>query len=135
MPIVTLCSSYVLIHISNFEGLACCAAPRQRYRYITIRLVYLILCVHYDLICFTKIDTEKSEFITNIRRHFIEIFPVAANVTMLSIAPMIYQLLLATQHQCLRSDYLGDAMDTCRHSIYYRLGSLFRDYDQPSDRF
>ncbi|MCX2759420.1 MATE family efflux transporter [Vibrio sp. Sgm 22] len=86
--------SYVLIHgFSNFEGIGVQGAALGSVIAITVRLVYLILCVHYDSSVSLKLDTEKSEFITNIRRHFIEIFPVAANVTMLSIGATIYQLL------------------------------------------
>ena len=86
--------SYVLIHgFTNFEGIGVQGAALGSVIAITIRLVYLILCVHYDSSVSLKLDTEKSEFITNIRRHFIEIFPVAANVTMLSIGATIYQLL------------------------------------------
>ncbi|UPR34547.1 MATE family efflux transporter [Vibrio splendidus] len=86
--------SYVLIYgFSNFEGIGVQGAALGSVIAITVRLVYLILCVHYDSSVSLKLDTEKSEFITNIRRHFIEIFPVAANVTMLSIGATIYQLL------------------------------------------
>ncbi|MFV8461544.1 MATE family efflux transporter [Vibrio campbellii] len=86
--------SYVLIHgFSNFDGIGVQGAALGSLIAIIIRLLYLALCVHYDSSVSLKLDTEKSEFITNIRRHFIEIFPVAANVTMLSIGATIYQLL------------------------------------------
>ncbi len=86
--------SYGLIHgFSNFEGIGVQGAALGSVIAITIRLVYLVLCVHYDSSVSLKLDTEKSEFLTNIRRHFIEIFPVAANVTMLLIGATIYQLL------------------------------------------
>ncbi|OMO19990.1 multidrug transporter MatE [Vibrio splendidus] len=86
--------SYGLIHgFSNFEGIGVQGAALGSVIAITIRLVYLVLCVHYDSSVSLKLDTGKSEFLTNIRRHFIEIFPVAANVTMLLIGATIYQLL------------------------------------------
>ncbi|MEZ9300416.1 MATE family efflux transporter [Vibrio splendidus] len=86
--------SYGLIHgFSNFEGIGVQGAALGSVIAITIRLVYLVLRVHYDSSVSLKLDTEKSEFLTNIRRHFIEIFPVAANVTMLLIGATIYQLL------------------------------------------
>lgn len=67
--------SYVLIYgFSNFEGIGVQGAALGSVIAITVRLVYLILCVHYDSSVSLKLDTEKSEFITNIRRHFIEIF-------------------------------------------------------------
>nr|WP_272870402.1 MATE family efflux transporter [Aliivibrio fischeri] len=86
--------SYVLIHgVSSFEGIGVEGAALGSVIAITIRLIYLVLCVHYDSNVSIKLDTNIEAFITNIRKHFIEIFPVAANVTMLSIGATIYQLL------------------------------------------
>ena len=86
--------SYVLIHgVSSFGGIGVEGAALGSLIAITIRLIYLVLCVYYDSNVSIKINTTKTAFITNIRNHFIEIFPVAANVTMLSIGATIYQLL------------------------------------------
>nr|WP_255507830.1 MULTISPECIES: MATE family efflux transporter [Aliivibrio] len=86
--------SYVLIHgVSSFEGIGVEGAALGSVIAITIRLIYLVLCVHYGSNVSIKLDTNIEAFITNIRKHFIEIFPVAANVTMLSIGATIYQLL------------------------------------------
>ncbi|WP_301338168.1 MATE family efflux transporter [Vibrio sp. 99-70-13A1] len=86
--------SYVLIHgFSTFEGIGVQGAALGSVIAITLRLFYLVLCVHYDSSISLSLQAQKSEFVSNIRKHFIEIFPVAANVTMLSIGATIYQLL------------------------------------------
>ncbi|MEZ9449835.1 MATE family efflux transporter [Vibrio splendidus] len=86
--------SYGLIHgFSNFEGIGVQGAALGSVIAITLRLVYLVLCVYLSSAISLKLDAQRSEFMTNVRRHFIEIFPVAANVTMLLIGATIYQLL------------------------------------------
>ncbi|MEZ9564280.1 MATE family efflux transporter [Vibrio artabrorum] len=93
LPINALLS-YTLIHgYSTFEGIGVQGAALGSVMAITIRLLYLVLCVHFDSFVSLKVEAKKSEFIYNIRRHFIEIFPVAANVVMLSIGITVYQLL------------------------------------------
>ncbi|MGY3569859.1 MATE family efflux transporter [Vibrio paucivorans] len=86
--------SYVLIHgISNFEGLGVQGAAWGSLIAILIRCVYLSLCLNVDASLRLKFTATRNDFVANIRHHFIEIFPVAANVTMLSIGATIYQLL------------------------------------------
>nr|WP_272870120.1 MATE family efflux transporter [Aliivibrio fischeri] len=86
--------SYVLIHgVASFGGIGVEGAALGSLIAITIRLIYLMLCVHYDVNVTIKLQTTKTLFLTNIKNHFIEIFPVAANVVMLSIGATIYQLL------------------------------------------
>nr|WP_083198875.1 MATE family efflux transporter [Aliivibrio logei] len=86
--------SYALIHgFSSFEGIGVEGAALGSIVAISIRLLYLVLCVHYDSNISIKLNTTTRTFITNTRKHFLEIFPVAANVTMLSIGATIYQLL------------------------------------------
>ncbi len=93
MPINAVLS-YLLIHgWSHFEGMGLQGAALGSIIAITIRLIYLMLCIHYDSSVSLKLESRRSEFLTNIRRHFIEIFPVAANVIMLSIGVTTYQLL------------------------------------------
>ncbi|MDN3612961.1 MATE family efflux transporter [Vibrio gallaecicus] len=93
LPINALLS-YLLIHgFSTFEGLGVQGAALGSVIAITFRLFYLALCVHYDSTISLSLHAQKSELVANIRKHFIEIFPVAANVTMLSIGATIYQLL------------------------------------------
>lgn len=60
---------------------------------ISVRFIYLALVVksleNVDL----KLTVTLTRFITNLKKHFIEIFPVAANVTILAIGVSVYQLL------------------------------------------
>lgn len=60
---------------------------------IFVRFLYLALCVktldNLDL----KQNINLQARFSNMAKHFVEIFPVAANVTMLSIGVSVYQLL------------------------------------------
>ncbi|MBR9728927.1 MATE family efflux transporter [Shewanella intestini] len=60
---------------------------------ILVRFIYLASCVYHLDDVALRLSVTVTEMIDNIRRHFIEIFPVAANVTMLSIGVSVYQLL------------------------------------------
>ncbi|WP_153914157.1 MATE family efflux transporter [Shewanella sp. TC10] len=60
---------------------------------IFVRFIYLGLCVSTLDNLNLKLAVNIQEGFANMRKHFIEIFPVAANVTMLSIGVSVYQLL------------------------------------------
>nr|WP_277814740.1 MATE family efflux transporter [Vibrio genomosp. F10] len=86
--------SYFLIHgIDDFHGLGVQGAALGSVIAMTLRLIYLTLCVHYDPNITLALSVTRQEFQTNIKKHLIEIFPVAANVTILLIGATLYQLL------------------------------------------
>lgn len=60
---------------------------------IFVRFIYLALCVSTLDNISLKLALNIHEALINARKHFMEIFPVAANVTMLSIGVSVYQLL------------------------------------------
>ncbi len=60
---------------------------------IFVRFIYLALCVSTLDNISLKLALNIHEALFNARKHFMEIFPVAANVTMLSIGVSVYQLL------------------------------------------
>ncbi|GIU49915.1 MATE family efflux transporter [Shewanella sp. KT0246] len=60
---------------------------------IFVRFIYLALCISTLDNINLKLAVNPQEGLINMRKHFIEIFPVAANVTMLSIGVSVYQLL------------------------------------------
>ncbi|MEI6896859.1 MAG: MATE family efflux transporter [Psychromonas sp.] len=100
LPINALLS-YVLIHgyqstgILYFEGIGVQGAALGSIIAITVRLLYLSLYLHLSPeVNITAPPTGKSMG-RNIRQHFTEIFPIAANVTILSIGVAMYQLLYA----------------------------------------
>ncbi|WP_102404376.1 MATE family efflux transporter [Vibrio sp. 10N.261.55.A7] len=91
--------SYFLIHgftLANglgIEGLGVQGAALGSVIAITVRLIFLFACVHYDDGISLRLKSRGKEFSSNIKHHFIEIFPVAANMTILSIGATVYQLL------------------------------------------
>ncbi|MDA7746551.1 MATE family efflux transporter, partial [Psychromonas sp.] len=98
LPINAVCS-YLLIHGYHFsdtlilEGIGFQGAAVGSVIAITVRLIYLGLYMHLSPdIIITKPSQDRS-MLLNMRLHFIEIFPVAANVTILSIGATVYQLL------------------------------------------
>jgi Na+-driven multidrug efflux pump len=60
---------------------------------ITVRMIYLGLSMHVNPQIKLSKPQYDSSLLRNIRLHFIEIFPVAANVTILMIGATMYQLL------------------------------------------
>ncbi|ELB2786588.1 MATE family efflux transporter [Vibrio alginolyticus] len=91
---VNVAMSYVLIHgLTNFEGIGVQGAAAGSLVAISIRLLYLTMCIKLDdsiILSTKKLDASLK---SNIHKHFKEIFPVAANVTMLQTGATIYMLL------------------------------------------
>ncbi|WP_417697786.1 MATE family efflux transporter [Psychromonas sp.] len=91
--------SYLLIHgyhISeglSYHGLGVQGAAIGSVIAITIRMVYLGLYMHLEPDFIFSPPKTGSNMLVNMRAHFIEIFPIAANVTILLIGATIYQLL------------------------------------------
>lgn len=91
--------SYLFIHgyqLSEslfFEGMGVQGAALGSIIAITVRMIYLGLYLQLSKDITIMLVTKKSAMIGNIQQHFIEIFPVAANVTILLIGATIYQLL------------------------------------------
>jgi len=91
--------SYLLIHgqqnigIFSFDGLGVQGAALGSIMAITVRLIYLSLYMQLSSNIQVTVPTKDASMINNIRQHFIEIFPIAANVTILSIGIAVYQLL------------------------------------------
>ncbi|MCL9776956.1 MATE family efflux transporter [Vibrio sp. S4B1] len=91
--------SYFLIHgvsLTNsieFQGIGVEGAAIGSVIAITVRLIYLVLCVNADSAIALAFKPDRKEFKYNIKRHLIEILPVAANMTILSIGATVYQLL------------------------------------------
>ncbi|PKF60825.1 multidrug transporter MatE [Psychromonas sp. psych-6C06] len=93
--------SYLLIHGVEFSaslsyaGMGVQGAAVGSIIAIILRLCYLALIMKLN----REIQLPKPKFdgmmLRNIQQHFIEIFPVAANVTILLIGATIYQLLYA----------------------------------------
>ncbi len=91
--------SYVLINgISSngmiaFQGLGVSGAALGSVIAIAIRMVYLGWNVRQEPMFRGHGALFTAPTRTNLRKHFIEVFPVAANVTILSIGATAYQLL------------------------------------------
>jgi putative MATE family efflux protein len=87
-------ASYFLIHgVSDWQGLGVVGAAIGSVIAISLRMIFLTVCLKYQQDLDLSFNSKMALFINNIKLHFIEIFPVAANVTMLSIGATIYQLL------------------------------------------
>ena len=91
---VNMAMSYVLIHgFAGFEGIGVQGAAAGSLIAITIRLLYLTLCIRWDDSIVLSIKNLDASLKANTLNHFKEIFPVAANVTMLQTGATIYMLL------------------------------------------
>ncbi|TEW53973.1 MATE family efflux transporter [Psychromonas sp. RZ22] len=91
--------SYLFIHGYHFNdsitftGMGVQGAAVGSIIAISVRLIYLGLCIQKssEIVLTTTLHYELMK--RNIRAHAIEIFPIAANVVILSIGATIYQLL------------------------------------------
>ena len=98
LPINALLS-YFFIHGYQFtntlglEGLGVQGAAIGSLMAITVRLIYLALYMYLNKQITITLPVKDVSMIRNIRLHFIEIFPVAANVMVLAIGITVYQLL------------------------------------------
>ncbi|MGZ9899264.1 MATE family efflux transporter [Shewanella gaetbuli] len=91
---INACLSYVFIYgTAVTPELGVVGAAVGSLAAIFVRFVYLALCVKTLPDLDLKLKVDVPEGLNNIRKHFVEIFPVAANVTMLSIGVSVYQLL------------------------------------------
>lgn len=108
LPINIFCSYYLINGFSDFQGMGAEGAAVGSLIGISIRLGFLALILYLSKqvsFQFLFLSSSSSwsfisllislwqQLIGNIKLHFIEIFPIAANVTMLAIGITIYQLL------------------------------------------
>lgn len=98
LPINALLS-YLFIHgyqLSEqffFAGMGVQGAALGSVIAITVRLIYLICAMHINREITLQLPSKYSSIVKNISMHFMEIFPIAANVTILLIGATVYQLL------------------------------------------
>jgi Na+-driven multidrug efflux pump len=125
LPVNIFCSYYLINGFSGFQGMGAAGAAVGSLIAISIRLVYLALIlylskhVNFKFLVLTISKSSTALFpwsflsliisiwrqlMGNIKLHFIEIFPIAANVTMLAIGVTIYQLLYS---QLSLNDYVA----------------------------
>lgn len=88
--------SYLLIHgIGDFSGMGVSGAALGSIIAIVVRMAFLTTCMRLDSqieISFKGLD---ASFKQNTINHFKEIFPVAANVTILAVGATIYMLIFS----------------------------------------
>ncbi|WOD09109.1 MATE family efflux transporter [Marinomonas sp. GJ51-6] len=99
MPINAVLS-YFLIHgvngfqgMEGFQGMGVEGAALGSLIAIIIRLLYLIVCLKIDRSLDLEFNSGLSTLVKSIRLHSVEIFPFAANITILQIGISVYQLL------------------------------------------
>ncbi|MDO6620762.1 MATE family efflux transporter [Shewanella sp. 6_MG-2023] len=91
--------SYLLIHGYQFsdtiaiEAMGVQGAALGSIIAISVRLMYLGSYMKFSPVIEITLPDKNTSMSRNIRLHFIEIFPIAANVTMLMIGVTVYQLL------------------------------------------
>lgn len=93
LPINAL-ASYLFIHgCLGLEGLGVQGAAIGSIIAIFIRTIFLYYCVKHEQQLSLSFSILSAHLKHNIYQHFREVFPIAANVAMLSIGTTIYQLL------------------------------------------
>lgn len=98
LPINALLS-YLLIHGHQFsdtlviQGMGVQGAALGSIFAIFVRLIYLGLYMHHSHAVSISAPNKQNAMLRNIKQHFAEIFPVAANVTILQVGITVYMLL------------------------------------------
>lgn len=93
---VNVVVSYVLIHGSmGYSGMGVEGAAAGTLVAISVRFIFLSLCIKMTSSLMLDIRCLDALLKTNVRNHFKEIFPVAANVTMLQAGATIYMLIFS----------------------------------------
>lgn len=93
LPINIVCSYLLIYGVNDFSGLGLQGAAIGSVVAIVVRMAYLLSCIKFDDSAKVSLPAPSPAVIENMLYHFKEIFPVAANVTMLQIGATIYQLL------------------------------------------
>ncbi len=93
LPINAAISYYLIYGVGSFAGIGVIGAAIGSLVGVSVRCVYLATKLRnielFDISTF-KVDASLPQ---NMKLHFYEIFPVAANVTILSIGATVYQML------------------------------------------
>ncbi|OBT08015.1 multidrug transporter MatE [Vibrio sp. UCD-FRSSP16_10] len=93
MPINAIVSYFLIYGFAGFEGMGLKGAATGTLIAIVIRMIYLLLCIHYSDDIELPFKKHLNGLALSIKNHFIEVFPIAANMTILSIGATVYQLL------------------------------------------
>lgn len=93
MPINAVLSYFLIHGVGDFQGMGVEGAALGSLIAIVIRLFYLIVCLRMDRTLDLEFNAGLSTLIKSIRLHSVEIFPFAANITILQIGISVYQLL------------------------------------------
>ncbi|GDY25419.1 hypothetical protein AHAT_13090 [Agarivorans sp. Toyoura001] len=93
MPINAVLSYFLIYGFSNTQGMGLEGAALGSLVAIMIRMSYLTICVKADPSLDLRFTQNLKSLLNSLRSHANEIFPVAANVTILQIGISIYQLL------------------------------------------
>ncbi|MEO9274422.1 MATE family efflux transporter [Marinomonas sp. 5E14-1] len=93
MPINAVLSYFLIHGVSGFQGMGVEGAALGSVLAIMIRLLYLSVCLKIDRTLNLSFTSNVSAFLRSVRLHSVEIFPFAANITILQIGISVYQLL------------------------------------------
>ncbi len=93
LPVNVLCSYFLIFGFNDFQGFGVIGAAAGSLIAIAIRLLYLVTCIFLDNSLKLSTRALDSSIKRNALNHFYEIFPVAANVTMLQVGATVYMLL------------------------------------------
>ena len=93
MPINAVLSYFLIHGVNGFQGMGVEGAALGSLIAIVIRLLYLIVCLRIDRTLDLEFNSGLSTLVKSIRLHSVEIFPFAANITILQIGISVYQLL------------------------------------------
>ncbi|MEO9654393.1 MATE family efflux transporter [Marinomonas sp.] len=93
MPLNTLFSYCLISGVLSFQGMGVAGAALGSVLAIVLRTLYLAWYVRFKGTMKLSLKTNLRAFFMNMKQHSFEIFPVAANITILQIGISVYQLL------------------------------------------
>ncbi|WP_252026880.1 MATE family efflux transporter [Vibrio sp. SCSIO 43136] len=93
MPVNAISSYFMIYGFGQWQGMGVEGAALGSLIAIGLRLAYLALCMRIDDAVHVPLSALDASMKSNSWAHFKEIFPVAANMTILSVGATIYQLI------------------------------------------
>ncbi|GAD90462.1 hypothetical protein VHA01S_044_00140 [Vibrio halioticoli NBRC 102217] len=95
MPINAVASYYLIHGIGSFSGIGIAGAALGSVVALGLRMLFLLLCLKYQKTAHLSLTQAVQGIRSNVVLHFKEIFPIAANMVVLTMGMALYNALYA----------------------------------------
>ncbi|MFA0521385.1 polysaccharide biosynthesis C-terminal domain-containing protein, partial [Vibrio sp. 10N.222.55.E8] len=93
MPVNAVVSYYLIYGLGNFAGIGISGAALGSVIALGLRMLFLLVCLRYQKASKLPFKQASDGVTRNVRLHFKETFPIAANMMVLAMGLAAYNLL------------------------------------------